>query len=57
VLAVEQTDHDLVRHQTKLTAFVPKLAMSGDTLLILAADEIVMDCNAVLGPIDAQVSQ
>jgi ClpP class serine protease len=57
VLAVEQTGHDLVGHQAKLTAFVPKLVMSGDTLLILAADEIVMDCIAVLGPIDAQVSQ
>ncbi len=31
--------------------------MSGGTLLALAADEIVMDENAVLGPVDPQVGQ
>lgn len=29
--------------------------MSGGTLISLAADEIVMDKNAVLGPIDPQI--
>jgi len=29
--------------------------MSGGTLIALAADEIVMDANAVLGPVDPQI--
>ena len=35
--------------------FVPHYAMSGGTLIALAADEIVMDANAVLGPVDPQI--
>jgi ClpP class serine protease len=35
--------------------FVPHYAMSGGTLIALAADEIVMDPNAVLGPVDPQI--
>ena len=31
--------------------------MSGGTLLALAADEIVMDINAVLGPVDPQLGK
>jgi ClpP class serine protease len=31
--------------------------MSGGTLIALAADEIVMDENAVLGPIDPQIGE
>jgi ClpP class serine protease len=31
--------------------------MSGGTLLALAADEIVMDDNAVLGPVDPQLGE
>jgi len=38
-----------------VTIFVPHYAMSGGTLLALAADEIVMDENAVLGPVDPQI--
>jgi len=34
---------------------VPHYAMSGGTLIALAADEIVMDANAVLGPVDPQI--
>jgi len=37
--------------------FVPHYAMSGGTLIALAADEIVMDPNAVLGPVDPQLNQ
>ena len=37
--------------------FVPHYAMSGGTLIALAADEIVMDENAVLGPVDPQLGQ
>jgi ClpP class serine protease len=35
--------------------FVPDYAMSGGTLLALAADEILMDAAAVLGPVDPQL--
>ncbi|NOZ29551.1 MAG: hypothetical protein GXP39_16060 [Chloroflexi bacterium] len=57
VLASEQIAHALVRHQGKVTVFVPHYAMSGGTLIALAADEIVMDENAVLGPVDPQLGQ
>lgn len=55
VLAAEQIAHALIRHRGKVTVFVPHYAMSGGTLLALAADEIVMDENAVLGPVDPQI--
>ena len=55
VLAAEQIAHALVQHQGKVTVFVPHFAMSGGTLLALTADEIVMDPNAVLGPVDPQL--
>ena len=57
VLAAEQIAEALVRHQGKVTVFVPHYAMSGGTLIALAADEIVMDENAVLGPVDPQLGQ
>ena len=57
VLASEQIAHALCRHPAKVTIFVPHYAMSGGTLLALAADEIVMDDNAVLGPVDPQVGE
>jgi ClpP class serine protease len=38
-----------------VTVFVPHYAMSGGTIIALAADEIVMDANAVLGPVDPQI--
>ena len=39
------------RHKSKVQVIVPHYAMSGGTLVALAADEIVMDPNAVLGPV------
>jgi ClpP class serine protease len=57
VLAAEQIAYALCRHPSKITVFVPHYAMSGGTLIALAADEIVMDDNAVLGPIDPQLGQ
>jgi ClpP class serine protease len=57
VLAAEQVALALCRHQGRVTVFVPHYAMSGGTLLALAADEIVMDENAVLGPVDPQLGQ
>jgi ClpP class serine protease len=55
VLATEQIARALVRHRAKVTVFVPHYAMSGGTMLAMAADEIVMDENAVLGPVDPQL--
>jgi ClpP class serine protease len=55
VLAAEQIAHALCRRVGRVTVFVPHYAMSGGTLLALAADEIVMDENAVLGPVDPQI--
>ena len=57
VLAAGQIAHALKRHPAKVTVFVPHYAMSGGTLIALAADEIVMDPNAVLGPVDPQLGQ
>lgn len=57
VLAAAQIATALRRHAGKVTVFVPHYAMSGGTLIALAADEIVMDPNAVLGPVDPQLGQ
>ena len=55
VLATEQIARALIRHQAKVNVYVPHYAMSGGTMLALAADEIIMDPNAVLGPVDPQL--
>jgi ClpP class serine protease len=55
VLAAEQIARALLDHKGKVTVFVPHYAMSGGTLIAMAADEIVMDPNAVLGPVDPQI--
>lgn len=55
VLATEQIARALIRHPSKVTVFVPHYAMSGGTMLALASDEIIMDANAVLGPVDPQL--
>jgi ClpP class serine protease len=57
VLAAEQIATALTKHPARVTVFVPHYAMSGGTLIALAADEIVMDENAVLGPVDPQIGQ
>lgn len=41
----------------KVTVFIPHYAMSGGTLIALAADEIVMSKHAVLGPVDPQLGE
>ena len=55
MLAANQIAHALARHPARVTVFVPHYAMSGGTLIALAADQIVMDENAVLGPVDPQL--
>lgn len=57
LLAAEQIAHALQRHQAKVTVLIPHYAMSGGTLIALAADEIIMDPNAVLGPVDPQLGE
>ncbi|MEN3355434.1 MAG: hypothetical protein V7640_3592 [Betaproteobacteria bacterium] len=55
VLAAEQIAKALAERKAKVTVLIPHYAMSGGTLIALAADEIVMDSNAVLGPVDPQI--
>ena len=57
VLAAEQIAFALMKHKAKVTVFIPHYAMSGGSLIALSADEIVMDENAVLGPLDPQIGQ
>jgi ClpP class serine protease len=57
VLAAEQIASALGDHPGRVTVFVPHYAMSGGTLIALAADEIIMDPHAVLGPVDPQLGQ
>lgn len=57
VLASEQIARALQKHPAKVTVFVPHYAMSGGTMISLAADEITMDDNAVLGPVDPQLGE
>ena len=57
VLAASQIARAVRGHQAKVTVFVPHYAMSGGTLIALAADEIVMTPYSVLGPVDPQLGQ
>jgi ClpP class serine protease len=57
VLASLQIARAIKAHKGKVTVFVPHYAMSGGTLIALAADEIVMDAHAVLGPVDPQLGE
>lgn len=57
VLAAVQIARALKEHPGKVTVYVPHYAMSGGTLISLAADEIVMCKHSVLGPVDPQLGQ
>ena len=57
VLAALQIARAVRHHKGKTTVFVPHYAMSGGTLIALAADQIVLSRHAVLGPVDPQVGQ
>jgi ClpP class serine protease len=57
VLAAQQIAAALAAHDAKVTAVVPHYAMSGGTLIALAADEILLDAHAVCGPVDPQLGQ
>jgi len=57
VLAATQIARAINRRKGKVTVLVPHYAMSGGTLIALAADEIIMSDHAVLGPVDPQLGQ
>jgi ClpP class serine protease len=57
VIAARQIAAALAAHAGHVTAVVPHYAMSGGTLIALAADEIVIDPHAALGPVDPQIGQ
>lgn len=56
VLAAMQIARAIEAHKGKVTVYVPVYAMSGGTLIALAADEIVLGEFSVLGPIDPQIA-
>lgn len=57
VVAALQIAKAVREHKAQVTVFVPHYAMSGGTLIALAADEIVMCEHSVLGPIDPQLGE
>ena len=57
VLASVQIARALKKHPGEVTVLVPHYAMSGGTLIALAADRIVMCEHAVLGPVDPQIDK
>lgn len=57
VLAATQIAKALHDHPSETRVIVPHYAMSGGTLISLAADQIIMDEHAVLGPVDPQLGQ
>jgi ClpP class serine protease len=57
VLAASQIAIALADHDSPVTAVVPHYAMSGGTMIALAADEIIIDRHAALGPIDPQLGR
>ena len=56
VLAAMQIARAVEAHPARATVYVPVYAMSGGTLIALAADDIVMGEFSMLGPIDPQIS-
>lgn len=56
VLAAMQIARALKSHPARVRVIVPVYAMSGGTLIALAANEIVMGEFSVLGPIDPQLA-
>ncbi|MCS6904823.1 MAG: ATP-dependent Clp protease proteolytic subunit [Bacteroidia bacterium] len=57
VLASLQIARAIQNRKGKVRVIIPHYAMSGGTLIALAADEIIMSPNAVLGPVDPQLGE
>src|SRR2546427_13223554 len=55
VLAAEQIAAALAAHPAPVTVYVPHYAMSGGTLIALAADRLGMSPSAALGPVGPQI--
>ncbi len=55
VLAALQIARAIKAHPGRVRVHVPHFALSGGTLIALAADEIHMSPHAVLGPVDPQI--
>lgn len=55
VLPALQIARAVKAHPGPTRVYVPHYAMSGGTLIALAADEIILNKHAVLGPIDPQI--
>ncbi len=56
-LAAQQMAMAVKSHNAKTTAFIPFYAMSGGSLVALAANEIRMDKNSIIGPVDPQIGE
>lgn len=56
VLASEMIAMAVKNHPAKVTVIIPFYAMSGGTLIALAANEIMMEKDSVLGPVDPQLA-
>ena len=54
-LAAEMIAKAVKKHPAPVTAIVPFYAMSGGSLIVLAADEILMEKESILGPVDPQI--
>ncbi len=54
-LAAEMIAMAVKKHLADVTAIVPFYAMSGGSLIALAADEILMEKESILGPVDPQI--
>ncbi len=54
-IAAMQIARAIKAHPARVRVLVPYFAMSGGTLIALAADEIVMADFAMLGPVDPQI--
>jgi ATP-dependent protease ClpP protease subunit len=52
--AAEVIVNCLLNHRGKVIVYVPRFALSAGTLIALAADEIYLEKNAFLGPVDPQ---
>jgi len=57
VLAASQIASALAEHDGTVRAIIPHYAMSGGTLIALAADEIHVDPHAAVGPVDPQLGE
>jgi ClpP class serine protease len=57
VIAAQQIASALADHDGHVTAVIPHYAMSGGTLIALAANDIKVDAHTALGPVDPQLGQ